>query len=139
MNDRSQRRLGRSILALFSGFVLVLVLTLISDVVLYRAAGVTSPGQMLPHRFLGIALAYRSVYAIAGSYLTARLAPYRPMAHAMIGGVIGLMIGVSGAVATWNSSFTQGAHWYSIAVALMSIPTAWIGGRICLAGMQPGL
>lgn len=130
MNDDTPRRVGRSIWALLAGFLLVLVLTLISDLFLYRAAGVTGPGQPMPQRFLTIAFAYRTVYAILGSYLTARLAPYRPMAHALIGGLVGLLLGAAGALATWNKPFTQGAHWYPLALVLVALPAAWIGGRI---------
>lgn len=136
MPENSSRRLGRSIWALLAGFLLVLSLTLISDLVLYRMAGVTGPGQAMPSRFLGIAFAYRTLYAIAGSYLTARLAPYLPMAHALIGGVIGLLIGAAGALATWNKPFTQGAHWYPVALVLVALPTAWLGGRIFTSKMQ---
>ena len=32
-----------------------------------------------------------NVYAIFGSYVTARLAPNRPMGHALIGAIIGLI------------------------------------------------
>ena len=33
-----------------------------------------------------LATVYRSLYAVAGSYVTARLAPHRPMKHALAGG-----------------------------------------------------
>jgi hypothetical protein len=59
-----------------------------------------------------------------------RLAPDRPMGHAMILGVLGLVVGLAGAVATWNHVPPLGPHWYAVVVALISIPCAWIGGKI---------
>jgi len=44
-----------------------------------------------------LATAYRIVYGIAGSYVTARLAPDRPMQHALLGGFIGLALSIVGA------------------------------------------
>jgi len=32
-----------------------------------------------------------------------------------------------GAVATWNMGF--GPHWYPLAVAAISVPCAWAGGK----------
>jgi len=67
---------------------------------------------------------------ILGSYVTARLAPNKPMNHAMIGAAIGTAIGTVGAVATWNKDL--GPHWYPIALILTAFPTAWIGAKAWL-------
>jgi hypothetical protein len=47
-----------------------------------------------------LALAYRIVYAVLGSYIAARLAPHAPMRHAVILGVVGLVLSGAGALAT---------------------------------------
>jgi hypothetical protein len=52
------------------------------------------------------------------------------MLHAMIGGAIGLVVGLIGAVAMWNRPESVGVRWYPIAVALLGPPTAWVGGMI---------
>ncbi|HKF46010.1 MAG TPA: hypothetical protein VKB38_01545 [Terracidiphilus sp.] len=130
MVDRSSRRLGRSFLALFAGFLVVLVLSLTADILLYRFGVSPAPGQRMPDRLLLVALAYRTVFAVLGSYLTARLAPYGPMLHAMTGGVIGFCIGMAGVLGTWNSPQAAGAHWYPILVAVVALPAAWIGGSL---------
>ena len=49
-----------------------------------------------------IELAYRSVYTVLGSYISARLAPHRPMKHALALRVVGFIVNILGAVATWN-------------------------------------
>ena len=76
----------------------------------------------------GLATLYRIAFSILGSWVVARLAPRRPMKHAMIAGVIGLVVSVAGAAATWNRDL--GPHWYNVAVAGMALPCAWMGGKI---------
>jgi hypothetical protein len=77
-----------------------------------------------------LATAYRTVYAIAGSYVTARLAPSRPMQHALLGGAVGLVLATVGAVATWNKGPEFGPHWYPLALVATALPCAWAGGRL---------
>ena len=124
------RNFGRSILALLAGFVLVVVLSILTDAVLH-ASGVYPPlGQPTSDGLLAAATVYRTIYGIAGSYLTARLAPYSPMGHAMLGGAIGLVLATIGAVATWSHPEKFGAHWYPVALVILALPTAWVGGKI---------
>ena len=129
-NQNTSRRIGRSVFALLAGFVLVLVLTLVTDFALY-AAGVFAPrGQASSSGPLLLATVYRTLYGILGSYTTARLAPHHPMQHALLGGLVGLVLSAAGAIAKWNSPETIGAHWYPLALVLLALPTAWLGGKI---------
>ena len=118
---------GRSVCAVFAG---VVVLSTGTDAVMH-AAGVFPPfGEPMSNgRFL-LATAYRVVYAILGSYLTARLAPQRPMKHALAGGFIGLVLASVGAAATWNKGPEFGPHWYPLALVATALPCAWVGGRL---------
>jgi hypothetical protein len=77
-----------------------------------------------------LATAYRIVYGVAGSYLAARLAPDRPMQHALALGVVGFAISTAGAVATWNAGPAFGPKWYALAVIAIALPCAWAGGRL---------
>ena len=121
---------GRSIGAVVAGIVVGIILSLGTDVVLH-AMGVFPPwGQPVSDGPLVLATAYRFVYGIVGSYLTARLAPYGPMLHAMIGGGLGFVAGIAGAVGTWNRGPAFGPHWYPVALILIALPCAWLGGRI---------
>jgi hypothetical protein len=124
------RNIGRSLLALIAGFILVVALSILTDVILH-AAGVYPPlGQPAPDGLLALATIYRTIFGIAGSYLTARLAPYAPMGHALTGGAIGLVLALVGAVATWGHPEKFGAHWYPVALVILALPTAWVGGKI---------
>jgi len=125
-----KRRVGRSILAVLAGFIVVVIITLATDEVLHLA-GVYPPwGQPVPDGPLLLATAYRTIFGILGSYITARLAPYRPMLHALVGGAIGMALATAGAAATWNAGPAFGAHWYPVALVLTALPTAWAGGRL---------
>lgn len=128
--ERNPRRIGRSVLALLAGFVLVLALTLVTDFALH-AAGVFAPlGQASSSGALMLATVYRTLYGILGSYLTARLAPHHPMQHALLGGIIGFALSTAGAIATWSRPETIDVHWYPVALVLLALPTAWVGGKI---------
>jgi hypothetical protein len=68
--------------------------------------------------------------AIAGSYVTARLAPDRPRLHALAGGAVGLALSIVGAVLTWNRGPDFGPHWYPLALVATALPCAWVGGML---------
>ena len=60
----------------------------------------------------------------------ARLAPDRPMLHALLGGVIGLVLSTVGAVVTLNRGPAFGPHWYPLALMVTALPCAWLCGRL---------
>jgi len=127
----SSTSIWRSVGAIFAGIVVGIVLTLGSDALL-RAAGVFTPlGQSMSSGLLLIATAYRTVYGIIGGYITARLAPFKPMAHALVGGFMGLAANALGAIATWNQNL--GPHWYPLALTVLALPAACAGGKLWLA------
>jgi hypothetical protein len=124
-----RRRLGRSIWAVVAGFIIVVILSVATDAVLHALRVFPPLGQRMSDKLFLIATIYRTVYAILGSYITARLSPDRPMAHALIGGIIGLIVGSVGAEVTWNRP-ELGPHWYPLALVVTALPCAWIGGKI---------
>jgi hypothetical protein len=124
--SRSPRRLWRSIGAVLAGFLAIVVLSTATDLALH-AAGIFPPfGQPMSNALFLLALAYRIVYGVAGCYLAARLAPDRPMQHALVLGGVGLVVSTAGAVAMWD----YGPAWYSLAVIAIAMPSAWAGGRV---------
>jgi len=124
----SSGSVGRSIGAVVGGIVVGVVLTLLTDVVLH-AMGVFPPcGQPVSDGPLVLATGYRMVFGVVAGYVTARLAPDRPMRLAMIAGFIGFVVSIAGAVATWNKGPAFGPHWYPLAVVVIALPSAWVGG-----------
>jgi hypothetical protein len=131
MNETHRpRRIGRSIGAVVAGFVAVVILSLGTDLMLHAAGIFPALGQPMSDALFLLATVYRTVYGIAGSYITARLAPDRPMQHALAGGVVGLALSVVGAVVTWNKGPAFGPHWYPLALIVTAMPCAWAGGRL---------
>jgi hypothetical protein len=84
----------------------------------------------MSNALLLLATVYRTIVGIAGCYLTARLAPDRPMRHALAGGVVGLAVSIVGAAVTWNMGPAFGPHWYPLALIATALPCAWAGGRL---------
>jgi hypothetical protein len=121
------RRLGRSAGALALGFVAVVVLSLGTDEVLHLLK-VYPPWNepMYDSGLCLLALSYRIVYGVLGSYIVARYAPHHPMSHALVSGVVGAVIGTAGAIATIPMHL--GPAWYPIAIAVTALPCAWLGG-----------
>ena len=73
-----------------------------------------------------LALGYRTLFGILAGYVTARLAPSRPLRHALALGVVGVVLSTIGAVTMGD----MGPGWYSIAVILICLPTAWLGATL---------
>ncbi len=122
------RRLWRGVGAVLVGLFAVIVLSIATDIVLH-ATGIFPPwGQPMADALFLLATAYRVVYAVAGSYIAARLAPDRPMRHALALGVVGLALSIVGAMATWGRGPAFGPAWYPLALVLTALPCAWLGG-----------
>jgi hypothetical protein len=121
------RRMGRSIGTVLAGFLAGRHSFPRHRPGTARAQGVSAWGQpMYDPGLCLLATAYRSVYAVLGSYIAARLAPHAPMGHALALGVVGLVVGGAGAIATIPMHL--GPAWYPIALALTAVPCAWLGG-----------
>ena len=130
------RGIGRSIGALLAGFVAVVVLSLGTDLALHAAGVFPALGQKMSAALFVLATVYRTLYGVVGSYVTARLAPDRPMGHALVGGLIGVALSTLGAVVTWNKDL--GPHWYPLALIVTAMPTAWLGGKLRVMQLPSG-
>jgi hypothetical protein len=118
----------KSIGAVLAGFVVVVITSVATDIIL-EAAGLLPPQdqpQLTTPRMLGWALFYRTLYTVLGGYVTAWLAPRKPMAHAIALGVLGMAVGTLGAVVMWK----LGNNWYPIALVVEAIPCTWIGAKL---------
>jgi len=129
MTTRPPRRLVRSALAILAGMTTVVALSMGADEVMY-ATHVFPPRREPMHDpgLYALALAYRAVFGVGGSWVAARVAPHHPMRHALIVGGIGLALSVLGAIVTRNMDL--GPAWYSWGLAASTLPCAWLGGRL---------
>ncbi len=127
-NVNRQQRIARSVIAILAGAIVGIVLSLSTDIALHLSGFFPPLGEAAPDGALMAATAYRTAYGVLGSYLTARLAPGRPMQHALVLGALGMAVSLLGAVATWNRGPAFGPHWYPVSLIVLAIPSAWLGG-----------
>jgi hypothetical protein len=128
-SPRRPRAILRAIGAVAAGLVAVFAVTTATDVAMHLA-GVFPPmdGPPMSGALFLLAFAYRLIFDVGGGYLTARLAPNRPMRHALILGGVGLALSIAGAVAMWDA----GPAWYPLGIAASALPCAWLGARLRL-------
>ena len=81
-----KRNILRSIWAIIAGFSFVVILSVFSDLILGKTGAMKQPFDTNPVAFIILVILYRSMYSVIGSYLTAWIAPNRPMGHALTGG-----------------------------------------------------
>ena len=119
----------KSIGAILAGMITGAILSIGTDFVL-ETIGIFPP----PNKgffiwwMLVLALIYRGVYTVAAGYVTATLAPNQPMRHAIILGIIGVIVTILGSIANWEKS----SVWYPIALILITLPCTWLGGKLAI-------
>lgn len=119
----------KSIGALLAGLIFIFVTHTGVDRILEASSIFPPPEQGLHTTWmLMLATGYRVALSIAGCYITARLAPSRPVAHALVLG----FIGVVGSLAGLSLAISQNLSplWYPIGLAILSLPCAWVGGKL---------
>lgn len=113
----------RSIGAVVAGLATVVVLSTGTDLALEHSVLPAMNTAQVSPPLLALALSYRILFGVLGGYVTARLAPSRPMTHATILGVIGTLAAIAGIFAMWRF----GNQWYPIALAVLALPQIWAG------------
>ena len=123
----------RSIGAMFAGFAAIVVLSIGTDLALEKTVFPSLASAHAPDALLALALTYRTAYGAFGSWIAAKVAPGRPMVHALALGLIGWLLATIGVIAQWK----LGAHWYPMALALLTLPAAWVGGWLAKMKRAP--
>ncbi len=124
------RRTLRSVGAVLAGFLVIIIITTATDMAMHATGVFPQSGLPMSNALWLLATAYRIVYGVVGCYIAARLAPGRPMQHALALGVVGLALSIVGAVVTWDRGPGFGPHWYPLALVAIAIPSAWLGGKL---------
>ena len=117
----------KSIGAVVAGVIVIVVLSVVTDMLLEKIGFFPSPSQgLFDTNLLVIALLYRTAYAAAGGYVSARLAPSKPLKHVKALLIIGTFFGILGVIGGWNLS----QHWYPISLVITSAVAVWFGGKM---------
>ncbi len=123
------KNIFKSIGAIVAGFLVVVMLSIVTDTVLEKTGVFAPPSQGLFILWMILlAIAYRTIFTVAGGYVAAVLAPSRPMRHAVILGILGTVIGALAAIATIPMNLSPA--WYPIALVVLALPSSWLGGRL---------
>ncbi len=126
------KNLPKSSGAIFAGFITVLLLSIVTDLIV-EGVGILPPATQ-PEAYqwwhLLIALMYRSLFAVAGGYVTATLAPDKPVRHAIILATIGTVFGTLGTMANWDKAVATSGIWYPIVLLISSPIFIWLGGKL---------
>ena len=121
-------KIWKSILAVIVGLIFIVVTHTATDKIL-EAIGVLPKGNLYVGTGLIVfVIGYRAVFSLIGCFLTARLAPSKPMTHALILGVIGVIGSLAGVLA--NYQLNLGPDWYAWTLVIISLPIAWLGGKL---------
>jgi hypothetical protein len=118
----------KSIMAIVAGFVLTAALNVGTNALLAKVAPgliptgapVTDPAALV------LVCAYVAAFGILGCYVTARLAPSRPLFHALVLGGIALAMSIPVTVMAWNDT----PAWFNVYNLLAVMPYAYLGGRL---------
>jgi len=119
----------KSIGAILAGFLSGALLSIATDFIMEKSGMMSMENfkQSSPAIILFV-IFYRFIFNVIGCYLTARLAPNKPMKHVIIIGIIGTVLSILGSIAMWEYAIP----FYNITIILMSLPSAWLGGKFFL-------
>jgi hypothetical protein len=121
---------GRSVAAVVAGLVTIVVTHSAMDAVMH-ATGVFPPaGEVMSGGLFALAATYRLVLEVVGAGITARLAPQRPLKHALVLGSIGALAALAGLLATLGRGPEFGPLWYPLVLVLTSLPCCWLGAKL---------
>ena len=119
----------KSIGAVLAGLIFIFVTHSGVDFILESLGIFTPPTERFDTPWMVVtATIYRTILSIAGCFLTGFLAPSRPMLHAMVLGFIGLALSTAAAIVFIPMDL--GPAWYPIALVALTLPCAWIGGKL---------
>lgn len=128
---------GRSVVAVIAGFLATAVLSLGTDVVVHALHLFPPWGEPMSSALFVWATVYRLAFTVLGGFITARVAPRKPMTHVLVLGMIGIVAASIGLAATWNQGPEFGPKWYPILLVVTALPCVWIGGQV--AARRPAL
>lgn len=128
-DNPSHCKVWQSVAAIVCGAITVIATSLGTDQ-LFHVLEVFPPWDQPMNEFGDnlLALSYRFIYGILGSYVTAALAPHSPWRHIWIGATIGFVLSGLGCLAAISGNL--GPVWYPVALTLSTFPCAWLAGKL---------
>jgi hypothetical protein len=129
----------RNILAILAGFVLTLLLTRGTDILLEGVGIFPTVEEQQKNGFNVlwmniVAIFYRIVFTMLGGYITARTAASNPGRNVNILGIIGTIIAVVGNIVVYQIPEMANVLplWFSVVLVLIAYPFTYAGGRLAI-------
>lgn len=122
----------KNFLAVIAGLAVVIIISTGLDFVMHETGVFSRENTAMTTANWLLALSYRLVAAIAGGWLTARLAQSRAMFLAIVLGIIGTVIGLAGLLVAWMASPQLGPLWYPALLVVTALPCTWLGGKLAM-------
>lgn len=110
-----------------ASFVIILILVSISGANIARLTPGTVPDWV---KFAGFLLGI-ATHMVMG-YATARAASNRPVFHALILGIVSMLIGLFGVLSPSRASLNAGAQFGTLVSWLLTIPMVLVGANIAI-------
>ncbi len=123
------KKIIRSVFAVLAGSITI-SLTAIGSAFLLGLlvpAAFQNDGQMPGTGILLFMLAYSTIFAALGGYITARLAASAPMAHVLVLAILQLLSGLAVTMLQMGSAVPQ---WFQILMAMLPVPVILLGGKL---------
>jgi hypothetical protein len=124
------KNIFKSIGAVIAGFIFIGITHTAIDAILERTGVLPKGNLYVSTGLILFVIFYRALFSVAGCYLTAKLAPNKPMKHALILGAIGTVLSAGGAITT--ADMNLGPAWYAWTLVVIALPIAWLGGKLYL-------
>ena len=116
----------KSVGAVLGGLIFIVITSTVTDALLENAGVLPQDNLFVGPGLILTVLGYRAVFSLVGCYLTARLAPRKPMAHALSLGVIGVIFSAAGTIAMADLR----SAWSGWKMTALTMPIAWLGAKL---------
>jgi uncharacterized BrkB/YihY/UPF0761 family membrane protein len=120
----------KSIFAVFAGLIFIVATHTIVDQVLQAKNILPKDNLWVSTNLILLVIFYRAILSFFGCFLTAHLAPQKPLKHSLILGGIGTVFSIIGSIA--NQHYNLGPNWYPWTLVILSLPIAYFAGYLKL-------
>ncbi len=115
--------------AVAAGFMVTAAASMATDTLMHAAGFFSSSPRAMSALMFAAAASYRGVFTAAGGYVTARLAPNKPMRHVWALATIGFAAGLAGLAVYHHAAGSDlGPAWYAFSIPAEAFPGGWFGG-----------
>ena len=119
----------KSIGAVLAGFITFSILSGVASAILV-SIGVYPNGKLPLHGSLLVIIGIlggQAIFNMVSCFVTAKLAPFKPMRHVLIFGTLGALLNLLTALGMMKDA---ASFWFFLALAVLSLSVAWLSGKL---------